>query len=265
MAAPSWKEQLRAHLLASRLTWNDRLMLGLAVLDVVLLAIRRDVELPGDWETTLIVWIHRVDFALLAIFGVEFLVSLAVARQRLAFLKANWYDLVGLIPIHSPLLRAFRLGRAIRVYVWGSRYPSEVEEKYGGEAYVLHVLRRYEPVLVEELTDPLLVRVLGVLRRVVGEAHFANAVGAGLQERRETIRQVVVDSIHKSPALRVAYGIGPVRAGIDEVEKQSVDVAIAALTDPRLDDVIRGSIDDALAGLQARVAEKDWQKTATLP
>lgn len=55
--------------------------------------------------------LNRIDWAVIAFFGVEYAVRLVRAPQKLPFIKQNWFDLVALIPIDS----SFRLARLIRV------------------------------------------------------------------------------------------------------------------------------------------------------
>lgn len=55
--------------------------------------------------------LNRIDWAVIAVFAVEFAVRFARASGKLGFIRKNWFDLVALIPIDS----AFRLARLIRV------------------------------------------------------------------------------------------------------------------------------------------------------
>jgi voltage-gated potassium channel len=55
--------------------------------------------------------LNRIDWAVIAIFAVEFAVRLLRAESKLHFIRKNWFDVIALIPINS----TFRLARLVRV------------------------------------------------------------------------------------------------------------------------------------------------------
>lgn len=229
----------------------DAFMVLLAGADAVALLLRRELDLPRAWEDGILL----ADYALIAFFALEFVVSLARAEGRGRFVRANFYDLIGLVPLPIAFLRALRLLRVPHVLVWGSRFPHVADRLYGG-AYALTIFKRYEPVIVEDLTDPLLVRVLQVLRAAVAEGRYAQSIGENLDRRRDRIHDVVLRSLSEKPALRMLLAAPGAEAALSAIQDQLVDVVVATLTDPELDAVLKESIDASLAELQARIAAR---------
>lgn len=230
----------------------DAFMVALAVVDVAALALRRELPLPEPWPWRLLV----LDWLLLGFFTGEWLVGLARSTARARYARATAYDLVALLPLPMPALRALRLLRIPHVLLWGARDPAEAERHWGGP-YALHVVRRHERVLIEDLTDPVLVRLLVVVREAVAKGRYAQAVGEALDQRRDRLRAVVRDTLEARPALRLALLAPGAGRAVDLAQDQLVDLLVDLLVHPDLDAVLRESIDAALADLQARIAETD--------
>lgn len=250
--APKWLGELSNALFGRRFPRWDAFMVILAAVDVVALLLRRELELPEPWADLIV----RLDWALVAFFAGEFVVSLARSGEPGRFVRANWYDLVGLVPLPVAFLRVFRLLRVPHILIWGSRFPSRAEREFGG-AYAVALFRRYEPVIVEDLTDPVLIRLLDVLRQALARGRYAQAIGEGLDQRRDRLRESVLRALQQKPALRLALAAPGAKAAVAAIEDELVDIFVAMLTDPELDAVIKESMDDALRELQTRIAEKE--------
>jgi voltage-gated potassium channel len=105
--------------LAARLN-RDVVMVGLAVLSIVVLAVQELVPLDRATNRQLL-WL---DLGIVAIFWVEYLWRLREAPRRHGsrweFVKANWYELPGMVPILPGMgsmagVRVLRLLRILRV------------------------------------------------------------------------------------------------------------------------------------------------------
>ncbi len=225
----------------------------LALVDVLALLLRRELLLPDPYAR----WIVWFDRGALAIFAVEYGVSVLRAEERARFVRATWYDLVGLVPLPIAALRVFRLLRVPHVLFWGSRYPARADREFGG-AYAVALFRRYEPIIVEDLTDPLLVRLLQILREALAKGRYAQTVGESLNARRDRVHGVVVRALREKRALRVALAAPLAEGALRAAEDQLVDVVVAVLTDPELDAVLKESVDESLAELQRKLAQKSY-------
>lgn len=263
MAAPQWLADIQKALLARGVPKGDVLLTALAAVDVVALAIRRDLaDVPiVDRAAPWILWFDR---AVVVVFAVEWIFEVARSRSRAGYVKATWYDLVGMIPLPVALFRIFLLFRIPHTFLVGNRDPGRAKE-VGGADYFLTVFRRYEPVLVEEITDPVLVRLLQVVREALGRGRYLNAVGESLEARRDRIHASILRGLRESGALRMALSVPPAEAAVRALADELTTVVVGTLTDPDLDAVVKESIDDALAGLQRRISEKDHGEAAAAP
>ncbi|MEM1418153.1 MAG: potassium channel family protein, partial [Myxococcota bacterium] len=91
--------------------WWDRLIIGLTVLAIGLLLSLEVADLaPGTVRQ-----LELLDVALCGVFLADFAVRLKKAKNhRLRFLRRNWLDLLGAIPIAGPL-RTARVMRVVRI------------------------------------------------------------------------------------------------------------------------------------------------------
>ena len=91
--------------------WWDRMVIVLTVVAIGLLLTLEVVDLSEATAQR----VERFDLALCGLFLADFLVRLRMARgHRLRFVRSNWLDLVGAIPLVGPL-RTARLMRLVRI------------------------------------------------------------------------------------------------------------------------------------------------------
>lgn len=85
----------------------------LVVLTYAILIFADPVDHPFISERLL----ENVDLVMIVFFGIEYIVRLVRAKQKLAFIKANWFDLVAMIPMdpHFQLARIMRVLRLFRI------------------------------------------------------------------------------------------------------------------------------------------------------
>lgn len=61
--------------------------------------------------------VRQIDYALISVFGVEYLLRLTWSGDKLKFIRQNWFDLVALMPVNSHflLIRLLRILRLVRL------------------------------------------------------------------------------------------------------------------------------------------------------
>jgi voltage-gated potassium channel len=81
---------------------------------------------PTDHPFLTVELVQQIDYALIAVFGIEYLIRLMLAQNKLRFISKNWFDLVALMPVdsHFLLIRLLRILRLIRLikaspFLWG--------------------------------------------------------------------------------------------------------------------------------------------------
>lgn len=95
---------------------RDAVMVGLALFSLALLAYLELADLTPERKRQLLI----VDLLVVAAFWAEYLWRLVLAQNRRAFIRANWYELPGMIPVLPGMeayagVRLFRLLRVLRI------------------------------------------------------------------------------------------------------------------------------------------------------
>lgn len=237
-------------------TIRDWTFIGLAVVSIVLL-VARDVYggfLPPLADQLIV----AADLSILLLFAGEFTYEIRRASNKVAYARNHWYEIVGMVPIAHWGLRAFRLVRLLRMYVV-KRYPEEVApERDWSYALVRGLIMHYRNVLLEEITDPIILTSLNVIEDPLARAQHAKALGASISERREKIHTIVLDSVTNTKGLRTfartRYGQNVIRA----VTESTLETTIQTLESEELNDVISDSIRDILDEVRSKVEEKSY-------
>lgn len=249
---------------APRLALRDNLhlvdygILGLAFTSLLLFVVDRTGALPGEERRILAI----VDLVLVALYGGAFATKWVLADDPARWLRRNAIHALGVLPLTVnvfPFLIADRYYVAVQIIVVVLRAGEALDRAFG--ARVLQGLfERYRSMVVEELTDPLLMRLAIVLEEAVVGRDYAAAIGRRLDERRDLVRAAVLRGIEASPKLSKLYAIGPVQRKVDETTEELVDALAMALTSPEVNQLIREGLQDAFAELKQNIADQKWRE-----
>ena len=250
MTAPATRLRLR-----EKLHVLDIAILVLAFVSLLVFLVDRTNALPDDEEVVL----RWIDLALVALYGGAFLFKLLVVEAPLRWLRRYWIYAFGVFPLTMPILVPARYYIVVQVIIVVLRTGEALDRAFG--ARVLRGLfERYRYMLIEELTDPLLMRLAIVLEDAVTSRDYAAAIGARLDQRRDLIEAAVDRAIAKSPKLQRLTSFGPVDRWVDETREEMVDAIHAALSGPELNQIIREGLQDAFAELKQGIADKKWHR-----
>ncbi|WP_436497641.1 ion transporter [Actinokineospora sp. HUAS TT18] len=216
-----------------RVSVDDWLMLLLALVAVGLLTYRTFWHPPADVSRL----ITRVDWALCGVFAVEFLWRWRSTGWSGRFLKVNWYDLVGMVPVSSLWFRAFRLLRIWRIAVIMTRLRMPVDRSVA-EELAHRAMGRFGGLLIDVVKKPLTVAVLEEVVSVLRTGHYARNLASALEENRAEIRDMVLDKIRHDPELGRLRRLPFHDDIVGAVSDAALRVILEMLADPRTDELI---------------------------
>ena len=250
---PGGRTRLR---LRANLHLVDYVILALAFTSLLVFLVHRFSGLPRD-EFTLLV---ALDLVLAVLYGGAFGVKWMLADHPARWLRRNAILAFGAFPITINVLPfvADRYFIIVQVVVVILRTGEALDRAFG-ERILQGLWQRYQAMIVEELTQPLLMRLAIVLEEAVTSRDYAAAIGRRLDERRDLVEDAVKRAIAASPKLTRLSQFGPVERFIDETTHEIVDAAHAALTGPEVNTLIREGLQDAFAELKVGIAERKWQ------
>jgi hypothetical protein len=228
----------------------DWLMLVLAIVSVGLLV----WEMLGDVDESTRRLIFGIDYAICAIFAAEYLWRWHQSGWTVQYVKHNWYELLGMIPLQHPVLRGFRLFRAMRILVLLARFGRAADRAMGDE-FTYRLVNRFKNVIVQSISGAVTVAMLDEVREVLRQGQYARNIGRALQENQKELRAMISEKLQEDP-----------RAGrlqrlpfAKDLTESIIDVALRlveeVLKDPRTDeliaDVLRENLDQIRASVDA--------------
>lgn len=236
----------------------DYAILALAFTSLLVFLLDRTGALPAEE----VVALRVVDLGLVALYGSAFAIKWALAEDPLRWLRRNALNALGVLPLTVNLFEpviADRYYIIVQVAIVVLRAGEALDRAFG--ARVLHGLfERYRSMVVEELTDPLLMRLAVALEESVVGRDYVAAIGKRIDDRRDLMRAAVARGIQASPKLTRLYAFGPVQRKVDETTEELVDALAAALTSPEVNQLIREGLQDAFAELKDNIRERKWQE-----
>ncbi len=235
-----------------KVTPTDWLMLGLAILSVGLIAYETWGNPTPEQRRQIIL----ADYAIIAIFATEYLLRLARADNKKAFVARNWYDLLGMVPVSHPAVRGFRLFRVIRIVVILSRFGRAADRAFG-EEFTYRLIRRFKGIIVDTISGAITLRVLDETASVMAKGAYTHNLADALEQHGDEMLEIIVEKVGDDPR------VGRVRRMpfFDDVvalaSKVTQRVMIDLLRDPRMDAIVKQIIAQNIDQIQAAVRQKE--------
>lgn len=227
----------------------DWVMLGIALLSVGLLA----WEIWGDVSELTSQRIFAFDYAICAIFAAEFLWRWRQAGWTLEYVKHNWYEVLGMIPLQHPAIRGFRLFRVLRIVVLLSRFGRAADRTLGDE-FTYRLVNRFKNAIVESISGAVTLAVIDEVEEVLVKGAYARNVARALAENREALRGLIADKLRDDPQAGRLSRLPFARDLTGAVIETALRVVEQVLSDPRTDELIADLLCENLDQLRASVA-----------
>ncbi|GAB3450605.1 ion transporter [Actinophytocola sediminis] len=231
----------------------DWLMLLLAVVSVGLLAWVWLADPPEETQNLL----FTIDVAICAVFLVEFVWRWRKGGWGWKFLGRNWFEIVGMIPVSHPALRAFRL---IRIVVLVARVGRAVDRTLG-DAVTQRLVNRFLGTVIDVLKKPVTVAVLDEVVAVLQTGHYAQNISRALAENRTELRGMVLDKIRADPTAGRLRRLPFHDEIVGTVTDTTIRVVLEMLADPRTDKMINDTLRENINQIRTAVHDDEPQRT----
>ncbi len=195
--------------------------------------------------------LFKIDVGICAVFLVEFLWRWRVGGWGWRFLGRNWFEIIGMVPVSHPALRAFRL---LRVVVLVARLGRAVDRTIG-DAVTQRLVNRFLGAVIEVLKKPVTVAVLDEVVAVLRTGRYAQNLSRALAENQTELRQMVLDKIKADPAAGRLKILPFHDEIVGTVTDTVIRVVLEMLTDPRTDEMISDSLRENIDQIRAAVRE----------
>lgn len=226
----------------------DWFMLLLAVVSVVLLSWVTFWDVPAETERRVI----RADYAVCAIFAVEFVFRWRRSSDGWRFPVRYWYEVLGMIPISHPAFRSFRL---LRIVIVLARLGRAADRAFG-DRVTGRLVERFVETIVEVIRRPVTVAVMDEVAAVLQTGHYTRNIALALEENRGELDQMIVELIRQDSRLGklkfVPFHDDIVRLVSDTVFRLVNQV----LADPRTDELIADALRENIEQMRLAVRGK---------
>ena len=234
---------------------TDALVVALAVVSVGLVAYSVLGELDAEQRMT----VFYVDCAICALFLAEFVWSWWRAGWGWHFLRRNWYDGVGMIPVAHPTFIDGGMTTVLWVIVVLARI-GRAADRLVGERVTAALTLRATAALVSAVRQPLTVAVLDDVADVLQTGHYTRNLAAALQENQGELKRMIREKLEED-RLTGRVSLVPFHESlIDTVSETTLRVVFAILADPRTDELIADLLRENIDQMRAEINSKAYGK-----
>ncbi|MFF0489435.1 ion transporter [Nocardia sp. NPDC004068] len=227
--------------------WTEFVMLALAVASVALLVWITFFPVPAGAEH----WIVAADYAICAVFAIEFAWRWRRADWSWTFPFVYWYEVLGMIPVTSPFFRGFRLLRVVVIAVRLARAADRVF----GDRVTAALVNRFVGTIVEAVKRPVTMAVLEEVAQVLRTGQYTRNIALALEENRDELDAMIVELIKNDPQIgRVRY-LPFHEDVIRGIANTSFRILFQALGDPRIDELIGDVLRENVNQMRVAVRE----------
>ncbi|MFC9874259.1 ion transporter [Nocardia salmonicida] len=238
---------------------TDIFMLILAIVSVVLVVWITFFEVSGPTYHSIVV----VDTSICAIFLVEFLWRWRRAGWPWSFPFIYWYEVLGMIPVTTPLFRGFRLLRIVVILIRLGR----VADRALGERVTATIVNRFVGTIVDVVKRPMTIAILDEVSKVLRAGHYTQNIAAALEENHAEVDQLIMDLIKNDPQtgkLRyVPFHDDIIRLVADTVYRMLRQLLDDPRTDELVADMLRENLDQINDAVRAGVTVPPSHRGAT--
>ena len=169
---------------------RDYFLILIAAVDMFLLAIRQAYSdfLSREVSTAIIVF----DLVVIALWFLDLLNRARKEKDRANFIKRNWYEFLGLIPlfIFRPLLLLRAAKMAIAFYKIGK------SEQDVSSLLTRDITFRFRDIIVDTISDAVFLRSLQRVEEVMIRLDYADLARNAFREHSEELSRVVHESLN---------------------------------------------------------------------
>ncbi|MGQ0698767.1 MAG: ion transporter [Panacagrimonas sp.] len=236
---------------AHRIGPLDWLMLALALLSVGLLVWEMWVELDEHTREL----ISAADYAICAIFAAEFVWRWRAAGWSGDYVKRDWYEVLGMIPLQHPAVRAFRLFRVVRIVFLLARFGRAADRALGDE-FTYRLVNRFKNAIVESISSAVTVAMLDEVQQVMAKGTFSGNVARALEQNQAPLRAMIAEKLRDDPQAGRLSRLPFARDITEAVIDTSMRVIEQVLQDPRTEELIADLLRENLQQIRSAVQEK---------
>jgi len=229
----------------------DWLLLILALVSIALLSYETWGDVTPEWRR----WLIRGDYAICAIFAVEFTWRWSRDGWTRGYMLRNWYEILGMIPVSEPALRGFRLFRVVRIVILLSRFGMAADRALGDE-FTYRLVNRFRDSIMRAVSGMITLAVLAEVSDVLKRGTYTRNVARALEENDRELRAMITEKLSHNARTKTLSRLPFYNDIVNSVVDAALELAHDVLNDPRTDelvaDILRENVDQLRDAVQAK-------------
>lgn len=192
-------------------------------------------------------------------FAIEFLTRSGLRWDWKGYMRTRLFDFIAIIPALT--LVYFDVPYE-NIWIWvilAARAVRAIDRLLGDgfvRRNVLGLMEGFE----EEVTDRVLLRIIGRVEEEVQSGNFARAVARSLEQNKSSLLERIREEHPKRGiGVRLAHLIG-LDTTIEKVEEDIFDSVIRVTDSPEFDKAVREAVDSVFDTLKKEIAVKTWRQ-----
>ncbi|GAB2764141.1 hypothetical protein GCM10027020_15370 [Nocardioides salsibiostraticola] len=128
------------------------------------------------------------------------------------------------------------------------------------QPWVLRRASRLVAWLLELVKRPLTIVVLDEVAAVIQTGHYTQNISSAILENHDELKALIAEKIREDPNAKLVSRIPGYETIVSEVTETSMRVLIAALGDPRMDELVSDLLRNNLQQIKRAVREKEHER-----
>jgi len=245
-----WQQVLRA-LPGTR---QEYLLLGLVALDNMLLVVMSTYRdfLGRQVVTGIIIF----DFVVIGIWLLDYLIRLKRSRDRSYFIRAHWYEIVGLIPVAG--LRLFLLLRAAKLVI--AFYKLGRSEQRISRLITRDITFRFRDIIVDTIADAVFLQSLDRVEEVMSRLDYGRLAATVFESKKVELEAIVSQSLMQKSMIGELSRIPMMGGFTARLGKDVTAVIVEVMETEAVGAIFKGIVQQVLLEMSQRVKLLDVER-----
>ncbi len=200
--------------------------------------------------------LRLAEYALIALFALEFLFALVRHDHRLAYALRNWYELLALVPVTSSAILALSWWPLLAAAVCLARFGRVVDRLFGDEAFH-RMVDHARAVVVESVADAVTLRVLDQTLAVLQKGEYTRNLADALETHGDAMTALAVEKVKADEEVGAIRHVPFFDVAVATSAKVTQRILVDLLRDPRMDQMVKDIIANNVRQIRAEVAKRE--------
>jgi len=212
----------------------------------------------SDRTTIPAVWGY-LDIFISVFFAMEFLTRSGLRWNWKSYMQTRLFDFIAIVPALT-LIYFNTPYESIWIWIILAARAIRAIDRLLGDGFVRRNVLGLVEGFEEEITDRVLMRIIGRVEQEVHSGSFARGVAQSLENNKSSLLgRIQKEHPKRGIGVRLAHLIG-LDTTIERMEEDIFDAIISITDSPEFDKTVREAVDSVFVTLKKEIAVKTWRQ-----